>query len=216
MRVRWVLATGVGAFQAADTPVEVGRETVGQVVERSQLPAHDKGLVAHQHAHAEVFPCKFFGRFESSHGDEATLAVDDGRLAVDDVGTVFPDEIGYFLQGVGLMEAVARIEEDEIVAVGGGDAFVHGVVEPVVGFAHDVRHAGVLPGYLYRRIAGGSVDEKVFILLAGLCGDRFEGGSHRRGGIEGNRNNREKRCFHAFRVEGCCGNLSTGGVPLST
>ena len=176
MRVRCVLTIESAFFHAANAPVEVAREAVGKVVGRSQPAACDEGLVAYQHSHAETFPGEFFGRFQPSHRDKTPFAVDDGRLAVNDVGTVFSDEIGYLLQRIGCIEAVARVEKDEVFAVGRGNAFVHGVVEAAVGFAHEVRHAGVLPGKLYRCIAGSPVDDEVFIAFVGLGGHRFEGG----------------------------------------
>ena len=82
-----------------------------------------------------------------------------GALSIDDVGVAVEDTdgslgcdtvaahldsgkdgggcLGAVAEGVGGVEFVAGIEETEKVAGGKTDAFVHGIVEPLVGFAND-------------------------------------------------------------------------------
>ncbi len=162
----------------ADAPVEVGGETVAEVVGDGMVAAGEERLVADEHPLAEAAPRKVFGRFEAAHPQEMPFAVDDGGASVDDVGQfgqprkAVDDE----LEGIVFVQLVARIEEAHIVARGEADAFVHRIVQPAVGFAHyGVDAVAVAVDDAHRLVGRRAVDDDVFDVLIRLGDDALYG-----------------------------------------
>ena len=162
----------------ADAPVEVGGETVAEVVGDGMVAAGEERLVADEHPLAEAAPRKVFGRFEAAHPQEMAFAVDDGGASVDDIGQfgqprkAVDDE----LQRIVFVQLVARIEEAHIVARGEADAFVHRVVQPAVGFAHYGMDAvTVAVDDAHRLVGRRAVDDDVFDVLIRLGDDALYG-----------------------------------------
>ena len=52
----------VGLLHQSDTPIKIGREMITKVIKflLGQIHTDVKGLVAHQHAPSEIFPCQLF------------------------------------------------------------------------------------------------------------------------------------------------------------
>ena len=185
-----------GRQHAADTPVVIGRVAILQIILGSNRPPHHKSLVAHQHTHTETLHRQHLGGLQPTHGHETTPGIDESRLAIDDVGVGFFDGTGYFLQRIGSMQGIARIQEDKIATLGTTQTLVHGIVESPVGFA---RHRGDGPrstGQGYRTVGRGTVDHQIFIIGKGLALDTLQRGRQCSLRMEGNRDNREKRTLH--------------------
>ena len=126
----------MGLLQDADAPVEIGRKTVVQVVGLDQGTSGKEGLVTHQHALLETLPGQHFGSRQAAHAQEVPFAVHDGRFSVQHVGQVSAvDGMHHPQQGVVLVQFIPRIQKAQVVTGGQTDAFVHGIVQAVVGFA---------------------------------------------------------------------------------
>ena len=127
----------LGLLHDADAPVEVGGVAVAQVVGHHAVAPGEEGLVADQHALAEALPRQHVGGGKAAHAQEVAFAVHQFRLAIEHVGQLrLVDGVRHPQQGVVFVEAVAGVEEAEVVARGQPDAFVHGVVQPPVRLAH--------------------------------------------------------------------------------
>lgn len=122
----------------AYAPVEVGGETVLQVVWLYQSAAGKECLMADQHSLFETPPGQCLRGGQSSHAQEVSVFVYDGSLSVEYVGQfVAVDGMYHLLQSIVFVKAVAGVEEAEIVAGGKANSFVHCIIQPFIRFADD-------------------------------------------------------------------------------
>ena len=101
------------------------------------------------------------------------------------------------------MEAVAGIEEAEVIAGGKADTFVHGVVQSLVRFAHDAGDAvAVTVDNGERAVFGRAVHKDVFYVVVGLRDNALNRVLQYRFGIVGHGDDTEFRggvVMHFFR-----------------
>ena len=177
-----------GSLHCPYAPIDIGRETVLQVVERSNVTAHEKGLMAHKHPTLETLPGEFFGSLQTAHPYEVTLLVDLGSFAIKNFGQgVIAFESGnHTFKGVGGIERVAGIKEAQIVALCKFNALVHCVVKAAVVFAH---YVGELNSHTHclghSVVGGGTVDEQILEVLVALHCHTAQSGLYHRGGVMG-------------------------------
>ena len=126
-----------GLLHDADAPIKVRRVAIAQVVGHHTVTAWKECLVAYQHPLAETLPRQYFGGGKAAHTQEMSFVVYQFRLAIEDIGQLgFTQGVRHALQGVIFVKAVSGVEEAEVVARGQSDAFVHGVIQALVRFAH--------------------------------------------------------------------------------
>ena len=114
--------------------------------------------------------------------DKVGLSIEDGGAAggvvalLELFGDVGEDGFG--------VELVACVEEDDVVAFGLLDGFVHGVVQPVVGFAHENDGMGValvgialyvLLDQSHGVVGGAAVNDEVLKGAVSLCCHALQG-----------------------------------------
>lgn len=111
------------------------------------------------------------------------LTVDDGGVVGVSFGPACCVDDG--LYGVGGVEAVAGVEEDDVFALCVLYSLVHGVVEPVVGLSDEAYVVGygfvgvllyVALYYLAGLVLATTVDDEVLDHGVGLAPDAVEGG----------------------------------------
>ena len=126
--------------------------------------------MAHQHSLFETFPCQRLRSGETAHTDEVSFLIYQGRFTVQYVGELVAGQrMHHLLQRVIFMEAVAGIEEAEIIARSQPDTLVHGVVQTFVRLAHYLCDVLLVPVCNRKRfIFGCSVDDDVLHVVIGL------------------------------------------------
>ena len=155
-------------LHAADAPVEVGGKAVGQIVWKGDLAIDVEGLVTDEHSVFEGTPSEVFGRSETTVAKEGAVVVHDVGVAIEDSDGGAVGRCRNLCEGVLAVEFVASVEEAEEVAGGEFQGFVHGVVQPLVGFADD---DGVVSlGNLHRLVLRCSVHDDVLdVRVCLLC-----------------------------------------------
>ena len=88
----------------------------------------------------EAAPGKFVGCLQTAHTHKLALFVDLGGLAIQHTGQFIltGNGIHYCLQGICRTEGITSIEKTEIVACRKGNTLVHGIVQSLIGLAHNM------------------------------------------------------------------------------
>ena len=144
--------------------------------------------------------------------DEAAFGVHDIGLAVGDGGAaqVAPGPVqggGHAREAVLVVQRIARVEEDDVVARGLTYALVHGVVEARVGLSdhthavgHSALHIALDSGKSTVRAA--AVHQEMLHAGIGLSGHTAERALQRAGGVVGAGDDAyERRRFHRLLTE---------------
>ena len=204
------IVQGSCLFHHPDAPIEVSGEAVLQVVGFHKGSFGKEGLMADQHALLEASPGKRFRGGEAAHADEVPFLIHQRCFAIQHVGQFAAgDGVHHLLQGVVFVEAVAGIEEAEVIAGGKSDAFVHGVVQSLVRFAHDAGDAVFVPvddGEC--AVFGRTVHNDVFHVVVGLRDNALNRVLQYRFGVVGHGDDAEFRgkvVMHFFRSLCCKG-----------
>lgn len=167
-------ATAFGSFHDTDAPVVVGRVAVTEVIElgTGNVGAHVETLVADQHALEKGLCGQMFGSLQPAVAQETSLIIHEVCLAIDygvvDLVALPSHLFHYLLYGCRLMQFVAGIQEHQIVACGLLYAFVHGIVEPLVGLAQHSNEVFILSVTLHVAlyvahgvVGAATIDDKV-------------------------------------------------------
>ena len=99
-------------LHAADAPVEVGRDAVGQVVGKGNGPIDVEGLMTDEHTVLEAAPCEVFGRGEATVAEEGALVIDDVGVAVEDGNGKRPSPHPPYGEGVVTLFVCSSIGRD--------------------------------------------------------------------------------------------------------
>ena len=184
----------LGIAHEADAPVVVGGETVAEVVGdgAGEVGARVEALVAHEHSAEETLPGEVLGSLQTAVAQEVAFVVHEVGLAIDDsraacgvvAGVELCGDLGQCAVGV---ELISGVEEDDVVALGLLQCFVHGVVKAAVGLAHQHDGMGVaLVGVAlhivldlsHGCIGGAPVDEEVLYCSVCLRGNAVKGAAN--------------------------------------
>lgn len=195
----------MGFLQDTDAPVKISRKAVVQVVGLDQGASGKEGLVTHPHALPEALPGQYLGSRQAAHTQEVTFAVHNGCFSVQHIGQVSAvDGMHHPQQGVFLVQFIPCVQEAQVVAGGQADAFVHGVVQAVVGFAdHGGDMFAVLLDQGQGTIGRTTIHHDVFQVLVTLGDDTLNGILQHPFGIVGHGDDGELRMgvkiMHGFR-----------------
>ena len=157
----------------ANAPVKVGGKAVLQIIGKGDSAIDVERLMTYEHAVFEGAPGEVLWGGEPTVAKEVPLVVHDVGVTVKDGGSGKSGlcDVGKRFFAVQL---VASVEETEKVACGKAKTFVHGVVQPFVGFAvHG--GMGVAMGNLHRFVFGSTVDDEVLNMGISLRCDALQG-----------------------------------------
>ena len=179
-----------GSSHEADGPVVVGREAVAEVVGfgACEVRADVEALVADEHAAEEALGGEALWCREAAVAQEPAFVIDEVGLAIDDSRTahrvVALQLVGDIGEGGVGVEFVTGVEEDDVVAFGLGNGFVHGIVNAIVGFSDEAYGVGVTGvavaldvalDLAHGAVLRAAVDDEVFYGYVGLRCDAEEG-----------------------------------------
>lgn len=102
------------------------------------------------------------------------------KVSVEGVGLCVLQLAGYPVEDIGSGVEVIGIEEGKVLPGGVGYAFVHGIVEPIVGFGNDFGDMGVLPGNIKGVVLACAIYDEV--LNTGMLLPRYTFQRIRNGG----------------------------------
>ena len=89
--------------------------------------------MADKHTFGEALESQCLGSLEMAIAETHAVIVDDVGLTVEYAGfVVVDDEVSKMAKSVGLMELVARVEKNQIIALGPAYAFVLRIIKPFV------------------------------------------------------------------------------------
>lgn len=178
-------------FHAPYAPVHVGGKAIRSVVMvvPGNIRTHIERLMADEHALAERSPTELGGRLQTSMAQEMSIAVYNIGVAIEHGRFLFAVagfcRYSHRLEGLVVGEAVAGIQEEDIVARGTLYTFVHGKIEAAVGFTLNVHHMSVVVlvgfafigfGYGKGVVGGCAVHNDVFYMFIVLHAHTVERG----------------------------------------
>ena len=122
-----------GGLHDANTPVDIGRVTVTEVVRcgDGKVGTGVEGLMTDEHTVAEGFPGEMFWRSEAAMMKETTFGVDNIGVAIQH-GRLIGNGGNDARDSIGGREEVTGIEETDVVTVERAEPFVHGVVDAMI------------------------------------------------------------------------------------
>ncbi len=159
-----------------DAPVVVCRVAVAQVVERSKRASWYEGLVADEHAIGKGALRQLMWRAQPTRVKVLVSTVHNHRVAIEEVRLVRLKSIADGADRVRCAERIARIEIQDVGAMGLAQPFIHRIVESMVRLGVNGSTRVKRLDERERFVLGSSVYDEVLEALVTLLGKAVQGG----------------------------------------